>query len=359
MNSQGPAEQLTKAAPNASVQVLFAMIGSVCGTLLTGAFDTSPAMRLVGAVLGAAIPTLITYAGPYSNLRASVGILVTAGALFLTYGGFTLFDFAADRPKTFPLPPKVPEPNADAGTVTTTAGQLGVEVTPDTLHCSSDGCEEPVTIKSTGERLLRTYAFEFEGEAAGDFSHGSECEGRYLRKGEECRFSVDFSPSGSGGTRKANLLIHHNVGAFPTTVAVEGEGGGGGGGTTPVNDLVVSSAGLSCVYQRGGAIVSGVPRDAIQIFFSLQIDGPSLGHSVFVTARSSRGGRGQNNVSEGQPDVALPLEPDDYGHLHTVFVLVDADHEVPETNEDNNQLRVRVWLPRQPASPQSLYCSTK
>ena len=94
----------------ASVQVALAVVGSVCGTLITSALDTSPTVTLIGAVLGSAVPPLVTFAGPYLRLRAGVGIAVTVAALFITYGGFTLFDFATDRTETFPLPAGVPEP---------------------------------------------------------------------------------------------------------------------------------------------------------------------------------------------------------------------------------------------------------
>jgi hypothetical protein len=91
---EGPAERgLARAVAGPHAQLLLAMVGSVCGTLITGALDTSPTVRLVGAVLGAAVPTLISYAGPHAHVRAGVGIAVTAVALFVTYGGFTLFDF--------------------------------------------------------------------------------------------------------------------------------------------------------------------------------------------------------------------------------------------------------------------------
>jgi hypothetical protein len=71
---------------------------------------------------------------------------------------------------------------------------------------------------------------------------------------------------------------------------------------------------------------------------------------VLVTAQSNlgpsssdRGGVGEGRVS------ALPLEPDDYGRTHIVTVSIDRNNEVPETDEDNNQLTVTVGLPAQPA----------
>jgi hypothetical protein len=92
-----------------------AILGSICGTLITGALDTSPTVRLVGAALGSAVPTLVTFAGPYRRLRLGIAAGVTAVALFVTYGGFTLFDFATDRNETFPLPAAAPDPSPSTG----------------------------------------------------------------------------------------------------------------------------------------------------------------------------------------------------------------------------------------------------
>jgi Putative metal-binding motif len=98
----------------ASTQMVLAIAGSICGTLLTSALNTTPTVRLAGALLGSAIPPLVTFAGPYHRLRAGLAVVVTAGALVITYGGFTLFDFATERKETFPLPASVPQPNAPA-----------------------------------------------------------------------------------------------------------------------------------------------------------------------------------------------------------------------------------------------------
>jgi hypothetical protein len=115
MASQGFAAQgSVQPDARASVQVALAVVGSVCGTLITSALDTSPTVTLIGAVLGSAIPTLVTFAGRYHHLRAGVGIAVTVAALFITYGGFTMFDFATDRTHTFPLPPAGPKPASSA-----------------------------------------------------------------------------------------------------------------------------------------------------------------------------------------------------------------------------------------------------
>jgi hypothetical protein len=215
------------AATRPGTQLVLAIIGSVCGALITGALNTSPTVRLIGAALGAAITTLIGYAGPYGRLRVGVGIGVTGLALVLTYGGVTLFDYAADRPATFPLPSAMPDPQGVESIVTTEDG-LALKVAPKTVHCNSDGCDE-VTVTSIGEKLLQIDEIEFVDDAAAEFDHGGDCDGRSLVKDEECRVAIIFTPSGASGTRNVKLRIHQNLRGPATDVPVEGEVAGGGG----------------------------------------------------------------------------------------------------------------------------------
>lgn len=201
MNAQGSAQMGAKA----TIQVVWAVVGSICGTLITGALTTSPTLKLVGATLGAAIPPLISQAGRFQHLRAGAGIAVTIGALFLTYGGFTLFDAATGRPATFPPPPGVNINGSHDGSQD--ASQVGsgeecrngicIKVTPASLSCTRDGCE-PLTISNTGSKPLRVRTIEFDGEAAAAFHHGGECQNRQLSSNDECTLTVTFRPSTVG-----------------------------------------------------------------------------------------------------------------------------------------------------------------
>jgi hypothetical protein len=95
--------------------------------------------------------------------------------------------------------------------------------------------------------------------------------------------------------------------------------------------LLASPDDVECVHQRAGAIRNGEPKDALQILFSLRLDGASpdqLPGLVLVTAQSNlgpsssdRGGVGERRVS------ALLLEPDDYGRTHIVTVSIDRNNE--------------------------------
>jgi hypothetical protein len=344
-------------------QLGLAVIGAVLATLVTGALNTSPATRLIGAALGAAITVLVASGGAQGLM---LSLFIAGGALFFTYGGFTLFDYAANKEETFPLPAAMPNPQNGGQAIETTEGEttkggLSLKWTPETVRCSSDGCDE-VTVTSTGDERLEIGLLEFIGEAAAEFGFGGgDCEENNLEKGEKCHVSVSFTPSGAGGTRKADLLIHQNLPSPPTVVPVEGEVEDGGPPAPPppsVGDLVFSRSGVRCLHLRGGAIVNQQPRDALQIFVSLRfVDAPDQPQSVWVSARSNLGPGGQTRgVVEGERLVALALEPNDYGRHHMVIVTVDPTNEVHESNEDNNRLRVRVDLPRQPGSPRTLIC---
>ena len=78
--------------------VFFAMVGGICGsvlaTIVAAELHAPPLLRLVAAALGAAIPPLISAAGPYQWLRLSAGVMVTLVALAITHGGVQLFSVA-------------------------------------------------------------------------------------------------------------------------------------------------------------------------------------------------------------------------------------------------------------------------
>jgi hypothetical protein len=241
----------------------------------------------------------------------------------------------------------------------TTENGRSIEVSPKTVHCGSDRCDE-VTVTSIGDEVLRIFDIEFVGEAADEFDDDGDCEQNELEKGETCGVKVSFAPSGASGTRAAKLRIHHNVGPDPSDVPVEGEFEDGGPPPPPPpskGDLVASRSGVRCSHVLGGALVGDQPRDAIQIFFRLlRLNASDQPPIVFVSARSNLGPRGQSRgVAEGERSVALALEPDDYGRPHRVTVTLDPHRKVSESNEGNNRLTV-IIAPAQPGSTQSLTC---
>ena len=142
MGTRGSGSASAQPGARASTQMVLAIAGSICGTLLTTALNTSPTVRLIGALLGSAIPPLVTFAGPYHRLRAGLAVAVTVGALVVTYGGFTLFDFATERKGTFPLPASVPQPDASASSLSSASSGDG-ENGPALVDADGDGAAQP------------------------------------------------------------------------------------------------------------------------------------------------------------------------------------------------------------------------
>ncbi|MEU9884201.1 hypothetical protein [Sphaerisporangium sp. NPDC051011] len=104
-------------------------------------------------------------------------------------------------------------------------GKAGVEVTPGEINCTSEGgCDNnEVIIKSVGDAILKVTYMEFRGAGKAYFTQDGSCERKNLASGVSCSFGVNFTSPPEGGTVTATLVIHHNVGADPTTVNLRGE----------------------------------------------------------------------------------------------------------------------------------------
>jgi hypothetical protein len=217
-----PAPKVT----NPGVQMLLAVVGSVCGTLAVGAVGTSPTAKLVGAALGAAIPAVMTLAGPYPLARAVAGVAITGG-LVLTYGGFTLVSYATDQPSRFPLPPAAPEPAATSsggggdpsGPIGPGSHGTGLRVAPDSIHCADGGCDEAVRVSNDDdrERALGDVAIDPGGQFA---IRANDC-GATLAAGASCAIGIEFTPA-QGAPSHARLVIP-NPAAEPLSVALDGD----------------------------------------------------------------------------------------------------------------------------------------
>ena len=174
-----------------------------------------PAVRLIGTILGAAVPQLITQVGPGHRLRAGMAISVTTLALFAAYGGFTLFAFASDRESVVPLPSIVPQPGDGGGNGSGHAGS-GIAVDPDSVDCGDQqvvdellACED-VTVTSTGIEPLEIWSVTFE--PTGSFGQSQTCvEESPLPTGETCTVHVLFRPLGEPGPRAARMSINGNA----------------------------------------------------------------------------------------------------------------------------------------------------
>jgi hypothetical protein len=81
-----------------SLEVLFAVLGSVCGTLIAETVQDSLEVNLAGAVIGAAIPPFVSVTGRYRRLRAAMAAVVAFIALGITYSGAQIVSAASGDP---------------------------------------------------------------------------------------------------------------------------------------------------------------------------------------------------------------------------------------------------------------------
>ncbi|WP_241842388.1 choice-of-anchor D domain-containing protein [Pseudofrankia sp. BMG5.36] len=105
-------------------------------------------------------------------------------------------------------------------------GAADIDVTPSTLLCSADGCEESVTISGTGDGPLRVTSVEVLGPDADLFVPSHDCDGRELSAGEQCSLTVDFTPPEGGGVATATLVIHQNLAGPASEIDLKGDGNG-------------------------------------------------------------------------------------------------------------------------------------
>src|SRR5690349_13956026 len=304
---------------NTFIEIVIAVGGSLLGTWLTDQLDGSPSLKLTGAVLGALTPALLAEILPKRRARPAVALGVAAVAVALTYIGVTAADFATQSPATFPQVPGAPSPS---GTTTDTRGGLKIAVSPARLSCDTNGCAERVTVRNAGDRPLRVRDIEVDGRDAAAFTADpdSECRNHTLPgNGDDCAFTVVFSPGAPTGAPEARLVIHQNLPGDPTFVPISGEGTGHpvdhpteDSQPQPDLNLTLSADNVECVHQRAGAVGG---KDALQVIVAVNLtkgsvhDLPGL---VPVRASSDTGAAANFSTAIGSGVVAaVPLRPTD------------------------------------------------
>jgi hypothetical protein len=150
-----------------------------------------------------------------------------------------------------------------------------------------------------------------------------------------------------------------------------GGGGGTGGGTAPptptlrtTGDLVASPDKMGCEFNPYNGYSATI--DALEIYFYTLLIGATpeeLPGLVSVKASSDTGVWGQARTAvsnQAQSQISVNLDPtsgDVHGQSITIVLTVDADNEVPETDEGNNRIRVTVIIPEQGSGGRSTPCS--
>ena len=96
--------------PHTAGKLTFAIVAAIAGTVLASALNGSPQFRLAAAVVGSAVPAFVTEPGRHQRARVTAAVVLLACALFVTYGGATLFSYVTDHPAIYPVPPALRPP---------------------------------------------------------------------------------------------------------------------------------------------------------------------------------------------------------------------------------------------------------
>lgn len=134
-------------APSQNPQrtLVVSILVAIAGALVSTAADVPSGVRLLCTAVGAAIPALVMGDGPWQRPRTALAFVIAGAALFVAYGGFTIFAFASHQPSALPLPPKVPSPSGGGTTTTPTPAPT----TPTPAPTATTPTPAPITITPT------------------------------------------------------------------------------------------------------------------------------------------------------------------------------------------------------------------
>ena len=348
------------APERAGVATVISIVGAVCGTLPSLAFEgTSDALRLVGAVLGAAVGALFSVQGRYLHLRASAGVLVTGVALLVTYGGgrvateltgkdiYPKLAFEEPRPTPTPTSEPTPTPTPTVHPDETCEAGLCMTVTTPAPLCSEPGCDYPVTILNSGTRTLRIKDVGIEGAAAEAFRQAGDCADHTFAPGDSCRVVVTSVAVPSG---RAELVIHQNFRGPASRVALSSPVG-------PTRPDLTLSAQVSCSISPDEP-ETGV--DLLAIRTTLRTSGPGdIDRPVLLRLENAGDTIDEITVPAGTGTavrMTAILTPADYAGAHRFTITADPGGEIDETDEANNSIRVTATPAERPASETEVPC---
>lgn len=343
-------------AGRARMAGMVSVVGAVCGTLVAETLGSSPGWNLLGAILGAALPPIISAAGPGHRVRAATGIAITAAALLFTYSGFTLFAYAAEQQAVFPIPDPLPNPAPPTTRHTSpNLGKAGIAITPERgLTCTTASCPQPVTIHSVGTAALAITKIELNGDNAADFHPGGPCANRTLQPGGTCIIDITFNPSGANRTRHAQLMLWHNASNAPSQVDLHGTI------DPPRIDLAAPTA-IRCSVTTSREV-------QLRLQFRILITGGNaaqIPQRVTVTLTSPSGLETNHSAAPGTPTehttitMTVVLKPGQLGQRHTITLAVDPNNEINERDENNNTATIGVVLPAEPRLTAPIACNSR
>jgi hypothetical protein len=328
-------------------QLTLAVLGGVCSAVATGVLDqlgVSPTGKLIGLAVGAAIPPFIAVAGRWQHVRVAAALLLTVGAVFLSYGGLRLFADVSGTEAIVPSARQIVEgvtggaddPHDDppggstddtADDIEMTEGDLGIRVSPGSITCDESGACNGLTVTSTGTRVLVIRSLEFEG-AGQTTLQASGCENTQLVQGDSCTITLTSAGEDPPEPASTRLVIHQNFDGPATYVPfVAGEASG-----SEMN-LVVGEAecDLSGDPDPDTGDVAGVLTIDVPVSWGGAPDPPTVTFSVEVDGSPWLSSTG--DTADGTLHVS-----GDYGGPPPgeIRITIDSAEQFDETDEDDN-----------------------
>src|SRR5215831_2374414 len=208
------------------------ILAAVVGTILTSLVNGSPQLKLAAALVGAALPAFVTEPGHHQRQRAVAAGLLAVVALFLTYGGATVFSYAAHHA---PIYPGQPAPKQDrqashpgvtapsepgSGTVPGSPGSHPRTVDLSRLSPSGGSADGGDTVTITGAGFTGVTAVNFGGTPAQNFTIDSGTQITAISPPGDGTVDVTVvTPDGTTPTSPADQFTYATVPPSSTSTA--------------------------------------------------------------------------------------------------------------------------------------------
>jgi len=150
------------------------------------------------------------------SANCSFSVTFTPTAAGARTASVNLTDNASGSPQSVPL--------SGTGQVQTTTITVNpTSVTFNAQNVGSTSASQSVTIANTGNQTVTFSSFALAGANPGDYTINSNSCGTSLAVGNNCSFSITFTPT-TAGPRTASVTITDNAASSPQSVTLSGTG---------------------------------------------------------------------------------------------------------------------------------------
>jgi len=92
---------MRRAPKRPAARLGLSVAAAISGTVVASMLNVPPQVKIAAAVTGAALPAFVTEPGRFQRQRILAAGLLTVAALFVTYGGTTVFSYVTGKPSVY------------------------------------------------------------------------------------------------------------------------------------------------------------------------------------------------------------------------------------------------------------------